>query len=163
MRAKVAASMVAKAGFLKVYEEKVSVLDAVERRYSNDASSLVAEQLSKARNSLGFANILRAKEFWKDKTLRDKLLRSAIVTLDRAASLRSKSANKDDLSVSIFGNLGYALFLLSRVNEAALWTSRCLNQGGNEALEGQRGDAKLFRVEPQDTRYEAMLNKLWGK
>jgi hypothetical protein len=40
-------------------------------------------------------------------------------------------------------------------------TRDCPKLGGEKALADQRGDAKLHRLEPENSDYEALLTRLW--
>ena len=111
---------------------------------------------------MGYASILRAKEFWANKPLRKQLLNSAIDRLQQAHYLQLKIKANANLYWFVDGNLGYALFLSGDSVKGKNLTRNALKYGIEKAIEAQRADAKLFRVEPQDTRYQAMLNKLWA-
>jgi hypothetical protein len=57
--------------------------------------------------------------------------------------------------------LGYSLFLAGQHQEAEAPTLECLQFGGKKMLDSQLADAKLHRVETEDSQYEELLNKLW--
>ena len=61
----------------------------------------------------------------------------------------------------ILGNLGYVQFLSEKHQDAEKTIKECLRLGGQTSLDAQLADAKLHRVEPQDTDYEKMLSDVW--
>lgn len=163
IREKIAAAMLHRFHGLKGYEEKIIVAEELQRQFGQDKSVKVMGQVRTAMNSAGYASILRAKEFWANKPLRQHLLESAIDKLQQADYLQVKmKANMSDYWY-VNGNLGYALFLSGNPSKAKAFTKATLKMGGEKAFKAQQADAKLFRVEPQDTRYEALLTKLWAK
>jgi hypothetical protein len=143
------------------YDDKLAVAEELERQFAQDQSVNVMKHVRNGMNSMGYASILRAKEFWANKPLRTQLLESAVDKLQLADDLQIKMKVNGSDYWYVNGNLGYALFLSGYQAKAKALTQTTLKLGGRKALEGQRKDAKLFRVEPKDTRYEAMLNKLW--
>ena len=99
---------------------------------------------------------MAAKQQWAEMTLRNECLADAEAGLQRA---QLQCAHED--RAMILGNLGYAQFLLDKLDVATVSTKECLRLGGQEILTAQLADAKLDRVEPQDTDYEKMLSDIW--
>jgi hypothetical protein len=147
---------------LKNYDAKLAAAEELERQFTEDESDKILGYVRNVMNSMGYASILRAKEFWANKPLRKQLLNSAIDRLQQAHYLQLKIKANANLYWFVDGNLGYALFLSGDSVKGKNLTRNALKYGIEKAIEAQRADAKLFRVEPQDTRYQAMLNKLWA-
>jgi tetratricopeptide (TPR) repeat protein len=99
--------------------------------------------------------IFEAKRAWADKAYRQALL---LKVTDSNADLLLKS-NDLDVSVEarIQGDLGYALFLLGRHEQASQAIWKCLQLGKKSQLEAQRAYTRQQRIEPEDSDYEAML------
>jgi hypothetical protein len=161
VREEVAAAMQQRFYGLTKYDDKLAIAEELERQFAQDQSVNIMKHVRNGMNSMGYASILRAKEFWTNKPLRTQLLESAVDKLQLADDLQIKMKVNGSDYWYVNGNLGYALFLYGQREKAKKLTSATLKLGGSKALEGQRKDAKLFRVEPEDTRYEVMLNKLW--
>ena len=148
---------------LKNYEAKLAAAEELERQFGEDESVKILGYVRNVMNSMGYASILRAKEFWVNKPLRKQLLNNAVDRLQQTHDLQLKMKVNPHLYWYVDGNLGYALFLSGDSSKGRKLTRDALKYGIEKAMEAQREDAKLFRVEPQDTRYEAMLDKLWTK
>jgi len=160
VRGQVVWGLVNKGGMLgqqEQFAETLKVYDEIERRFGSDSSLEVREQVAKGLNGLGFSQIMRAKEHWLDEPLRQSRLSSAATVLARATAM----CGPDDRAM-IQGNLGYALYLAGQVQAARSPTFECLKLGGQKALDDQRGDVKLHRVEPEDVAYEKLLDELWA-
>lgn len=74
---------------------------------------------------------------------------------------RAKQQCANDSLPELLGNLGYALFLSGAIDEAEVHTRECLRLGPVTSLEAERNDARIHRVEPQDSEYEQLLDRLW--
>ncbi len=61
----------------------------------------------------------------------------------------------------VLGNLGYCLFLAGDIEAAEDATRECLQLGQLTSLNEQRTHAALHRVEPEDSDFEHMLDRLW--
>ncbi len=134
----------------------IAVYYEIDRRYGREASPAMREEVANALSNSAFFHLLQAKRHWQTETERRNLLALAINDLGRA---KQQCAN-DDLA-TVLGNLGYALFLSGEVDEAEVNTLECLRLGQVASLEGHRGDARMHRVEPQDSEYEQFLDRLW--
>jgi tetratricopeptide (TPR) repeat protein len=134
----------------------IAVYDSLEQRYGQDISPAVREIVARTKNSSAFNNMMLAKTHWADESQRVQRLRKAILHLKEALG-----QSPEDAVMS--GNLGYCLFLLGEAEPARKWTRACLEAGGEAQLDGQRSDARKHRVEPLDTKYEALLNELWSQ
>ena len=156
MRELVAMALFNKGVQLHDPEQEIAVYDALVRCYGDDSSPGVREQVTKAKNGAAFNAMLIAKEHWTDEVLRAQRLRQALTLLEAVVAQSAQDA-------VFLGNLGYCFFLLGEDDLARQWTAKCLQIGGAAQLEAQRGDARLHRVEPQDTAYEALLDELWGQ
>ena len=143
-------------GALGKSEEAIAVYDEIDRRFGKDEAPAVREQVARALNGAAFRRILSAKKIWTDGHSRIALLDNAIASLERVAENCA-----DDMRAMVFGNLGYASYLRDNKIAAVESTKKCLQLGGEELLAGQRADAKLHRVEPEDTDYEKLLEQLW--
>ena len=135
-------------------EKAIATYDELVQRFGDDSSPGVREQVADAKNGAAFSAMLLAKGNWNQVPLRAQHLQRALALLE---SLVEQAINNPMYS----GNLGYCHFLLDNTAAARKWTQACLETGGEAQLEAQRGDAKLHRVEPQDTAYEALLDELW--
>ncbi len=135
-------------------EEAIALYDQIDQRFGKDEADGVREQVSSALNGSGFLRIMLAKQHWPDEEKRHVLLSESELIIQRSIDLRSVG----DRGIRL-GNLGYALFLMGRRDEARQPTFDCLKQDG---LEGQRADAQQHRVEPEDSQYEMMLDELWN-
>ncbi len=163
IREKIAAVMLHRFHGLKAYEEQIIVAEELQRQFGQDKSVKVIGHVRTAMNNTGYASILRAKEFWANKPYRQQLLESAVDKLQQADYLQvGMNVNMSDYWY-VKGNLGYALFLSGNPSKAKAITKASLKMGREKALSAQRKDAVLFRIEPQDTRYETLLTKLWAK
>ena len=139
-------------GMLGKSEEAIAVYDVIDQRFGKDTAPGVREQVAKALNSNGFNQIRLAKQSWTEGTLRSDLLASAATALQRALL----HCDKDNRAM-ILGNLGYAQFLSGQTDAAEASTKECLQLGGQKLFDRQLADAKLHRVEPQNSDYEKML------
>jgi|GEM_PF-1748569 len=137
-------------------DEALKVYAEILRRYAPDATPAFVIIRSKTLNNAAYSRILLAKKGWSAATERDALLLRAIEDAQRASEDRTNEARGNCL-----GNLGYALFLHRQQDEAEKATREALRLDGKKALDTQRADAQRFRVEPEDTHYEAMLTHLW--
>jgi tetratricopeptide (TPR) repeat protein len=138
-------------------EAAIKVFDEIDRRFGSDVTPEICVQVARALNGLGFGQVMLAKEHWLDEPLRQSRLSSAKTVLERAVSM----CGPDDRAM-FQGNIGYALFLMGQVEAARAPTLDCLKLGGQKAMDAQRGDAKLHRVEPEDVAYEKLLDELWN-
>ena len=138
--------------------DAVAVYDEIISRYSADDNDALRTKVTTALNTRAFNRILLAKENWQAETERRALLAQAIDDLDHAQN----RCAEDDRPI-ILGNLGYALFLSEETSRAQAPTLECLRLGGEESLEGQRNDARMHRVEPLDSEYEKLLDRLWSE
>ena len=144
-------------GELNKSDEAFTIYKEVGVRFGKDESSGVQKQVTNAGNSLAFRQMISAKQHWQD-SLRKETLLTAIKGLESALLLCS-----DDARAMVSGNLGYALFLRGDRTAAMEPTRHCLKLGGETALSAQQEDAKLHRVEPEDSDYEALLTRLWAE
>ena len=139
-------------------KEAMEVYVEIDQRYGGDDSPALRKQVAKALNCRAFIRILQAKQFWSTEIKRRHLLALALKDLRR---IQSQCAEADQ--AVFLGNLGYALFLSGEIDQAEEPTRECLRLGGEESLQAQRGDAQLHRVEPQDSDYEKLLDRLWSE
>ncbi len=137
--------------------DAIAFYDELDRRFGADTTPAVRELVARGANSAGFSRIMLAKQNWATGALRLEHLNGAIAGLKRA----ERQCSKDDRAM-VLGNLGYGLFLAEDLPAAEIATLECLQLGGQKALDAQLADAKLHRVEPEDSQYEAMLAKLWA-
>jgi tetratricopeptide (TPR) repeat protein len=137
-------------------EEEIAVYDLIDQRYGADALPTLREQVAKALVNRAFLRMMEAKQHWQAEAERGLLLAHAIADLRRA---KQQCANED--AAMVLGSLGYALFLSAESDEAEMHARECLRLGREASLEGQRDDAKMHRVEPQDSDYERLLDRLW--
>ena len=144
-------------GTLGRFEEAIQVYEALDARFGQDASPGVREQVARVLNGLGFTKIMQAKANWADEALRQASLSSAVTVLARALTQCSSETR-----AMVLGNLGYGLFLAGQTEAARAPTQECLTLGGPKMMAAQRADARLHRVEPQDSAYEALLDELDG-
>ena len=134
--------------------QAIATYDKLVQRFGADNSPGIREQVANAKNSTAFFTMLLAKENWNNEPLR-------IQYLQRALGLLEVVIEQTGSNPIYLGNLGYCHFLLGNDADARKWTLACLQAGGAEQLEAQRGDARQHRLEPQDTAYEALLDELW--
>ncbi|WP_141758734.1 hypothetical protein [Duganella sp. HH105] len=113
--------------------------------------------LASALNGVGFKKLMNAKEQWHTDA-RHGLLTEAINSFDEARNFVNASNR-----ATVLGNLGYVYHLIGNDIKAEKYTSDCLEDGKEQSLQAQQGDAKLHRVEPEDSAYERMLERLWQK
>ena len=137
-------------------QDAIAVYDELDRRFGTGTNSAVSAQVAKGLNSSGFQRILLAKQMWQHAATRNEHLNVAARGLKRAYA----QCGENDRAM-ILGNLGYSLFLTGQSHAAEEPTLECLRLGGQKALEAQRADAKLHRVEPEDSQYEELLTRLW--
>ena len=130
--------------------------DELDRRFGADTTPAVRAQVARGLNSAGFHRILLAKQMWQDAATRNEHLSVTAAGLQRASAQCGEHEQ-----AMILGNLGYSLFLAGQHKEAEAPTLESLQLGGQNMLDAQRADAKLHRVEPEDSQYEELLNKLW--
>jgi tetratricopeptide (TPR) repeat protein len=158
IREQVAKGMINKGGSLgqlALYEDAISIYEETVRIFDHEKARVFRDHVGSALNGSGFSRILLSKLHWKDETRRKELLVAAISVLKRA---EVEGKNKE--RALILGNLGYAQFLCDQRDEAIVATRACLEEGGRLALEAQRVDANLYRLEPEDSEYEQLLIEL---
>ena len=126
------------------------------RRFGNDVDPDVKDVVAGAFQLAGFTKISGAKERWTETSLREDNLRTAESELNSALTICG-----DQRRASILGYLGYAQFLRDKRADAELTTEHALRLGGKKSLEERHDNAKLHRLEPQDTDYEKMLTEIW--
>ena len=126
------------------------------RRFGDDFDPDVKDVVAGAFEFAGFTKISVAKERWNETSLREDNLRTAETELNSALMICG-----DQRRASILCDLGYAQFLRDKRADAELTTEHGLRLGGKKSLEERHADAKLHRVEPQDTDYEKMLAEIW--
>jgi tetratricopeptide (TPR) repeat protein len=161
LRDKVAGALVNKGirlGQLERNEEAIAVYDEIDLRYGKDDSPALCIHIARMLNGRAFARILQAKQGWQDKTERLELLALAIGDLERVQERYVEA----EMAV-VLGNLGYALFLIEEADQAEEKTRECLRLGGEKSLHEQSADAQIHRVEPLDSDYEKLLDRLWGE
>lgn len=145
-------------GKLSLYNDAIAVFEDIEHRYGQDTSPALCNVVANIRNNLGYNRLLLAKQHWADAPLRTQYLTQAQADLERTSDQSSEA-----LTVMVAGNLGYARFLSGQTEAAEALTRKCLHLGGEQGLRGQRADAQLHRVEPEDSAYEALLDRLWAE
>ena len=141
---------------LDEHEQAITVYDDIEQRFGEDVTPGIPEQVARALNGKGFTQMMTAKKRWGDERLRKDFLVSAAHILKRAL-LQHEGKTRH----FILGNLGYVQFLSEKHQDAEKTIKECLRLGGQTSLDAQLADAKLHRVEPQDTDYEKMLSDVW--
>jgi tetratricopeptide (TPR) repeat protein len=163
MREKIASVMLVRFRDQENYEAKVAIVDELARQFGQDKSIKVISHIRTGMNNAGHFSIVRAKEFWMQKPIREQLLKNAVDQLKLAETMQRKiEKNKSD-HWYVYGNLGYALFLSGNTTQAMVASKTAVNLGGKAVLQSQHKDANNFRIEPQDSKYEVLLNKLWRK
>ncbi|WP_141753376.1 hypothetical protein [Duganella sp. HH101] len=113
--------------------------------------------LASALNGVGFTKLMNAKQQWHTDARRG-LLTEAINSFDEGRTFVNASNG-----TALWGNLGYSYHLIGNDSEAEKYTTHCLEHGKEQSLQAQQDDAKLHRVEPEDSAYERMLERLWQK
>ena len=137
-------------------KEAFDAYNTIDQRYGADIA--LREVVCVVLACRGFSHLLYAKQNWPNEMERHERLSMAINDFRRA----HEHCASDDRPM-LHGNLGYALFLYGAVEEAMSHTRQCLDLGLENSLISQHMDAKLHRVEPQDTEYEQLLDRLWGE
>jgi tetratricopeptide (TPR) repeat protein len=161
MREKIASAMLVRFRDQENYEAKIAIVDELASQFGQDKSIKVISHIRTGMNNAGHFSIVRAKEFWMQKPIREQLLKNAVDQLKLAETMQRKiEKNKSD-HWYVYGNLGYALFLSGHTAQAKVASKTAVSLGGIAVLQSQRKDANNFRIEPQDSQYEALLNKLW--
>lgn len=143
-------------GQLDKPEDEIAVYDELDKRFGADTTPAMRAQVARGLNGAGFHRILLAKQMWQDAATRNEHLSVAAAGLQRALA----QCGEHDQAM-ILGNLGYCLFLAGQHLAAEQPTLECLKLGGQDTLGAQRKDATLHRVEPEDSQYEVLLNRLW--
>lgn len=139
------------------YDEEILVNAKVDEHYGKDPAPSVRAKAVMAQNSLGFSKIMLAKKDWADEAFRIMLLTESMPPLERALAACGPNSRS-----MIAGNLGYAFFLAGQREEARAASHECLKFGGQKALDAQRADTQVHRIEPADSEYERMLDALWN-
>lgn len=137
-------------------KDAIAVYDLIDRRFGLDETTDIKKCLALTFNGRAFARMQLAKQNWEKSEEQQTLLTSGLFDLDKAKALVDQ-AN----APMVLGNLGYALFLSGDREKAEEPTRECLRLGGEEALSTQKKDAQENRVEPEDSEYEALLDRLW--
>jgi TolA-binding protein len=145
-------------GALGKSEEAIAVYDQIDQRYRSDDTPAMRELVAKGLNGGAFRKIVLSKQQWTNLGNRTSYLKEALIKLERSL----KICNAEDTAL-VQGNYGYALFLFGNKESAETHTLICLQLGGDKLLEAQRADAKMYRLEPEDTEYEALLEACWQK
>jgi tetratricopeptide (TPR) repeat protein len=154
-------------GKLGFVEDEIASYDELLQRFAPEQTAAVREHLVRALNKFGLSQILEAKAKWTDMAAHRAGLTAAIGALERAFGecipqdkILVLSDQQDLAEVS--GNLGYCLFLSEERQAAREPTLNCLKLGGKDMLDALKASAKVSRLEPEDSHYEAMLEELWG-
>jgi tetratricopeptide (TPR) repeat protein len=139
-------------------QELIATYDETVRHFGDDTAPVMRAEVALALNGASFCRIMQAKQEWVNTTARALLLRRAVTDLRRALE-----CCEEIRKVMVLGNLGYALYLSGDELNAARETQECLRLGGADALQGQRSDAAMHRLEVEDAAYEEMLTRIWKK
>lgn len=145
-------------GAMGKHEDAIAVYEQIDQRFGKDDAPAMREQVARALNGGAFHQIMLSKQQWTSLANRTSYLREALIKLERSLKLL-----KAEDTAMVQGNFGYAHFLLGNNELAEAHTLTCLKLGGEELLTGQRADAKMYRLEPEDTEYEALLEACWQK
>jgi hypothetical protein len=145
-------------GKLNRLPEQIATYDQMVQHFGDDSAATIRAEVALARNGAAYCRLMQAKQSWADAPARTAALRRAVADLRLALE-----ACDPQWKVMVLGNLGYALFLTGDELNAARETQECLRLGGADALNGQRSDAAAHRLPVEDTAYEDMLTRLWGK
>ena len=137
--------------------DQIEIYEFIVERYGSDDAPAVREEVAKALNGHGLTKIMHAKQCYKmDEARHLALLSEALLSLNRSLAICSIG-----LRAFVYGNLGYVQFLAGQNEDAIAFTRQCLHLGGSEMLAAQRADARAYRIESIDSRYEKLLNSVW--
>jgi tetratricopeptide (TPR) repeat protein len=137
-------------------DDAIATYDEVVQRFGADLDPTMPPLVARASNQSGYQYLFKAKREWADPELRRARLETAITAFRGAL----KTIASEFRSV-VLANLGYALYLHGDLEEARESTRQALELAGEPMLGSQRADTATSRVEPEDTRYEAMLDEIW--
>ena len=137
-------------------EASHEIHEKLVERIGGESDPPLSYMAARALNGRGFDSLLLAKQRWNDASERKRLLTAALVDFERAL----KHCKPENLAM-IHGNRGYASFLADDRDTAASVTRQCLSSGGEHARKIQHADASRYRIEPEDTQYDAMLESVW--
>ena len=141
---------------LEKFDKATAAHDDLDRRFGSDPTLGMRQIVAIALQIRSFTQVLFAKERWTERAIREANLAIAEHAARRALLLCS-----NDARANLLGGLGYVQFLSGKLVDARITTQECIRLGGKKVLDVQLADAKLHRVEPQDSDYEKMLAEIW--
>lgn len=159
-RRNVAAALVGKCLLLEVltlYEDAIKVCELVLDRYSTDTSPLIHSFVVTTWEHKGLNNLMLGKKHWDDSAQSQQFLEEAKSCFQQA--LNQCGAND---RVKILGCLGYSTFLQGDVALSEVQTRESLQLAG-EKTSTRQSYLTQYRLDPQDTDYEALVTRLWDE
>lgn len=139
-------------------EEGLATFEEVEKWFGDSKKTAFLELASLALNNKGFVRLRLAKKEWKTPEKENE----AREILTRALADFEASLEKKPDEPVIFGNKGYVLFLLGRVEEAEPVLRHALKLGGKKQYKLELEDAEYHPL-PQDEAFKALINRLWDE
>ena len=147
-------------GELKQLDEALKAFDAVETRFGAATETALREQVAKAVANKSFTRLTLAKQALADRDGKEKAHNLLRQSAEDGARVVEGYSTEQDKAMAL-GNRGYALFLLGESGQARADLKQALRLGGEKALDWELEDAKLYRLEPQDTEFEKLIRELW--
>jgi len=141
-------------------DEAIAVYDAVETRFGAATETALREQVAKAVANKSFTRLTLAKQALADRDGKEKAHNLLRQSAEDGARVVEGYSTEQDKAMAL-GNRGYALFLLGESGQARADLKQALRLGGEKALDWELEDAKLYRLEPQDTEFEKLIRELW--
>ncbi len=158
LRVQVAAALASKGGTLHSlnrYEEAIEVYGEVLARFGTATEPPLREQVGIAETGKGFAQLITAKQRWREDTERRSRLQHALECFDRALN------GPIDRPIAL-GNKAYALFLLGRIDEAREPLRQALADGGVKLKDAEIKDTESFTVH-EDEGFRSLISNLWNE
>ena len=139
-------------------DEAIAAYDEVARRFGDADETALLEQVAMALNFRCFARVCLAKK-----------ARNSGENEREVKALLSQAVNDAEAALEItpdnpiaLGNKGYALFLLSREEDAEPVLRRALELGGKELRDGLLEDAAIHPL-PEDEAFKELISRLWSE
>jgi hypothetical protein len=140
---------------LQRFAEAIEAANEVETRFGAAPEAVFRDIVAASENVKGFATLMISKQHWTDIEKRALDLQAALACFERA-----KFDNGSPHQPFVFGNMAYALFLLSRMDEARRALTEALRKGGKKLRDAEVKDTERFPLQ-EDAEFRALIDDVW--
>lgn len=140
---------------LHQHSAEIATYETFIQSLSTSEHLAVQEQIAIAYNHLGYHYLLSAKQSWKIRADREKLLSIAIEHFEKGIS----KCNNDDRPM-ILGNIAYANWLLNKKQGVEKQLREILTIGGLELYEATIEDSEKYPI-ALDKSFRVLVEKVW--